>query len=64
MIESMTPPSKRGHLLQKTRARLLDQRKQKEEDEEEEEKQNALMMDMPTTRYCTFKFNGQSFKPK
>ena len=33
-------------------------------DEEEEEKQNALMMDMPTTRYCTFKFNGQSFKPK
>jgi hypothetical protein len=20
--------------------------------------------DMPTTRYCTFKFNGQSFKPK
>ena len=60
----MTPPSKRGHPLQKTRARLLDEREQKEEDEEEEEKQNVLMMDMPTTRYCTFKFNGQSLKPK
>jgi hypothetical protein len=60
VIEPMTPPSKRGHPLQKTRARLLDLRKQKEEDDEEEEKQDVLMMDMPTTVHLNLMDNHLS----